>query len=145
MANQHAVSVTGVSIPSTAEVVIATMTPFNENQPGAGGQAFQGGFANIGSQGVVLSADLNITPSAGATLTLRFRYASLTGSVVTGSPAGGTVNTMITTVANNYTAYVLDPTLVQQGVVYVLTAQIGSGTATVNYGVVTALDATSIE
>jgi hypothetical protein len=145
MANQHAVAGTTIALPNLTETAVLTMTPFNENQPGSGSQSLQGSFANIGSQGVVLAADLNITPSAGTLLTLRFRYGSATGAVIAGFPAGGTVSTLVTSIANNVTAYALDPTLIEPGVVYVLTAVVTTGTATVNYGVFTALDATSIE
>lgn len=148
MANLHAVGlqsgVLPLSIPSTAEIVLVTLTAFNENQPAGGAQGL-GAVGTIGSQGVLLRGYANLAPSAGMTVTLRLRYGSLTGAVIAGSPAGGTVSTVATTVASNVGTEILDPTLVQVGVVYVLTAQLSTGTASVNYALLTAQDATSIE
>lgn len=142
MSNQHAVSVTALSIPSTAEIVVMTMTPFSENNPvGAGGYALVG-VPGVGGQGVVLDANLNITPSGAPTVTMRFRYTSLTGSLVVNSIA--TVTTLAA-VASTVSAFALDTTLQEANAVYVVTAQISTGTATVNYGVFTAQDATTAE
>ena len=146
MANQHAVSVTAFSIPSTAEIVVLTMTPFSENNPvGAGGGPALIGIPGIGAQGVVLDANLNITPSAGATCTIKFRYTGLTGNVVVGFPAGGTVTTLTTSIANSVAAFALDTTIAEVNAVYVVTVALSSGTGTVNYGVLTAQAATTFE
>jgi len=146
MSNQHAVSTTGLAIPSTAEIVVCTLTPFTENNPvGAGGGPALAGIPGIGAQGVVLDFNMNITPSAGATCTIKFRYGSLTGAVIQGFPAGGTVTTLTTTIANGVAAWALDPTISEVNAVYVVTIAISSGTATVNYAVLAAQAATSFE
>lgn len=147
MANQHAVAVgisPAVTVSAAVETVVATMTPFNENQPGGGAQGFQA-VGTVGSQGVVLDANFNLTlGTAGTAVVARIRNGSVTGALVGVAltvPALGSGTTL------NVTAYALDPTLVQVGVVYVFTLQVtgGTGTHTVNYGVATAQDATSIE
>ena len=148
MANQHAVHAAAVSIPSTAEIVILTMTPLSENQGGSGAQGPIGSGVTPapGPQGVVLDANLNVTPSSGTTITLRFRYSSLTGTQIpTPFPAGGLVQTLTTSIANVANAFAIDPTFVETNTIYVLTAQLSAGTATVNYAWMTAQDATSFE
>lgn len=145
MPNQHAVSLgaTPLAIPSTAEIVVLTMTPFSENQSAGTFQQSQvGANPNPGPQGVVLDANMNVTGTTG-TLTLRLRYGSLTGGLVVGSVA--TVSTIATGIAIYASAFALDTTLVQTNVVYVLTAQLGAGTGTVNAAVFSAQDATSFE
>jgi len=146
MPNQHAVSVTAVAIPSTAEIVIATMTPFSENQPpGAFSQALSAPSPNPGPQGVVLDANLNMNITAGGLVTMRIRYGSLTGAVITGMPAGGLIVTAPAATAFTASAFALDPTLVEINAVYVLTVTSAGGVGNVAYGVFTAQDATSFE
>jgi hypothetical protein len=147
MSNQHAVAlpITGLAIPSLTEIVVLSLTPFRENQvPGTPGdfQPIQG----PGAQGVVLDFNMNITTSIAQVVTIRFRYGSLTGGIVTGYPTAGTVVTT-STVAINLSAWALDPTLqFPAGVTYVATMSMGSaGTAQVNSAILTALDATSVE
>jgi hypothetical protein len=144
MANQHAVSVTALTIPSTAEIVVATMTPFTENQQ-ASAAGLGLGTPSAGGQGVVLDGNMNVAPSSAGTITVRVRYGSLTGALIAGLPAAGLITTLAITVAQSVPIFVLDPTLIQAGVVYVFTAQLAAGTATVNYGVFTAQDANSFE
>jgi len=149
MPNQHAVSIPlaslPFSIPSTAEIVILTMTPFSENQPpGAFSQALAAPSPNPGPQGVVLDANLNVTATTG-TITLRFRYTGLTGGIVVGTPTTGYITTTTTAVAVTAPAFGIDPTLVELNAVYVLTAQLSAGTGSVSYAMMTAQDATSFE
>ena len=148
MANQHAVAIPTASlpfsIPSTAEIVLLTLTPFSENQPpGAfGGPGLQGQNPSPGPQGVVLDGNVNVTATTG-TITLRLRYGSLTGNLVANSVAEVTSTT--TAVAVTAPIFALDTTLVEVNAVYVLTAQLSAGTGSVNYAMLTAQDATSFE
>jgi hypothetical protein len=125
MGNLHAVAASAVTLTNAAEGVIATLTAFNENEAGE--------FA----QGVVLQAGLNVTiGTGGVALVLRVRKVSLTGTLV------GLAQTITVTAGNVVQASIdeLDTTLIQPGIVYVLTGQVTSGSAnsTVNRVVLTA-------
>lgn len=130
--NLHAVAVSAVTLTNAVEGVIATLPAFSENQAGE--------FA----QGVVLQAGLNVLIGTGGTaLVLRIRKTSLTGALV------GVAQTITVTAASVVQVGIdeLDPTLVQPGVVYVLTGQVTSASAnsTVNRCVLAAEDASQFE
>lgn len=132
MGNLHAVAASAVTLVTTAETVVGTVGPFNENMVPQSGQ------------GVFLEGNINITPGTGTTaVVLRWRAASLTGALI------GVAQTCSVTagVASDIGCNELDPTLVQVGAVYVLTAQQTGATAngTCNRVVVTAESASSFE
>lgn len=132
VANLHANAASAVSITTTAETVLATLTAFNEN---TGGE-----FA----EGVLIQASVNLTLSAGTTaVVLRIRRASLTGTLV------GVAQTVTVTASTTVQLSIdeLDAINVQPGAVYVLTATCtgASSTSTANRAVITAEDATAFE
>lgn len=149
MSNLHATQATAVTIVTTAETVIGTLTPFTENQGLAQGGA--GDLRNLqvasspGAQGVVVSLMGNILVGTGATaVVLRLRANTLTGAIIP--------TTQTSTVTAGSTASIdgtwLDTTLsYPAGIQYVVTAQMtgASGNSTVNLAVVTAEDANSFE
>lgn len=140
MGNLHCVAVTGGAL-TTAESVVATMTAFNENTPAGSnlGLATQPG----GAQGVYLGGSINLTTAASATLiTLRIRQQSLTGALVGVAQA---VAVLASTTGIALDIGELDPTFVQTPAIYVITAQLNAGTATVNRAIFTAEEATSFE
>jgi len=150
MPNQHATTVTALSIPSTAEMFVFAFAPFSENQaPGAGGGPALGGIPGIGPLGVILDANLNVTVTAGGTVQLRWRYGSLTGPLLPstngGPPAAGTISTVAAATASNVSAFALDPTIQEVNAVYVLTLTSAGGVGSIAYGVGTAMDATTFE
>lgn len=132
MANQHSVAASAVTVVTTAETVLATIGPFNENQAA--------GFA----QGVAFDGNVNMTVGTGGTLaTLRIRNGGLTGALVGVAQAqtvaaGNQVNIPISE---------LDPTLVQVGVSYVVTVQLtaASANSTANRVIFSCQDATAYE
>lgn len=141
MGNLHCVAASAVAIPSTAEIVIATMTAFNENTPAGSnlGLATQPG----GAQGVYLGGSINLTTAASATaITLRVRQQSLTGTLV-GLAQVIAIAASTTGIALDIGE--LDPTFVQTPAIYVITAQLNAGSATVNRVLFTAEEATSFE
>lgn len=149
MSNLHATQATGVTIVTTAETVIGTLTPFTENQGLAG--AGTGDLRNLqvasgpGAQGVLVSAAINILIGTSATaLVLRLRANTLTGAIIP------TTQTLTVVAAQTITADAcwLDTVLsYPQGIQYVLTAQLtaASANSTVNLAVFTAEDANSFE
>jgi hypothetical protein len=154
MANQHAVAVgisPAVTISAAVETVVATLTPFSENQSAGafGGPGLGAPNPNPGPQGVVIDGNFNLLiGTAGTAVVARIRYGSLTGALIAGFPAGGlTVPALGSGTTLSVPVFALDPTLVETNAVYVVTFQVtgGTGTHTVNYGILTAMDATSFE
>jgi hypothetical protein len=140
MGNLHAVAASAVSVPSTAEIVVATMTAFNENTPAPSNPSL-GNLPNTGAQGVYLGGAINITAVGAATATIRLRQGSLTGALV----GVAQVNTLAAGIALGVDICELDPTFVQFPAIYVVTVQLSTSTATVNRVIFTAEDATSFE
>lgn len=143
MANLHAVVATAVSVTTTAETVVAVLTPFNENEPTGSSPDFDN-TPSLGAQGVYLYGQLNVTLASGASATvLRIRKGGLTGAVV--DTALTSTATTATTVDKGITA--LDPVYLQNNVQYYLTLSVtgAGGTSTVNHATLTAQDATSYE
>lgn len=146
MPNQHAVALTApLAIAGTAEQVVLSLTAFTENQSPSG-SASNAIVGTQGAQGVVLDANMNLVVTAGGLVTARLRYGSLTGAVVAGFlPSTGQVVTAGVNLATNVAAWCLDPTLLEVGVVYVLTIASAGGVGTINSAVLTAMDATAFE
>ena len=105
-----AVAVSTAALSTTAETVIATLPPSNWNDP----------------QGNLLSAIVIASATGAATLTLRIRQTSLTGTLVTGATSIYTFAGAATTVPAgslevvDTSSFALTPT---QQATYVLTAQ----------------------
>lgn len=132
MPSVHAVAASAVTLITTAETVIATNVAFNESQVAGTGE------------GVLLTCNINATPGASTTgITLRWRVGTLTGTLI------GVAQTCSVTaaVAGDLSAFELDPTLSQVGVVYVLTAQqiAATGNGMINRVVATAESANAFE
>lgn len=150
MSNQHAVTVTGLSIPNSSEIVVATMTPFSENQSAGafGGPGLQGPNPNPGPQGVVFDSNFNILLGTGVTaIVAKIKYGSAAGATIIGFPTAGLTVPVTASTLVNITAWGIDTTLVETNAIYVVTLTLTGATsaATVNYGVFTAQDATSFE
>jgi hypothetical protein len=132
MANLHAVAASAVTLVTTAETLLGTIGPFNENQ------------AADFSQGIAFDGNINVTPGTGATaVTVRVRRGGLAGTLIGVAQAQG----VTAAVAANVPIAELDPTLVQVGVSYAVTIQqtAASANGTVNRVVFCCQDATSYE
>jgi hypothetical protein len=132
VANLHANAASAVTLTTTAETVLATITAFNENTAGE--------FA----EGVLIQATVNLTLSAASTaVVLRIRKTGLTGTLV------GVAQTVTVTASTTVQLSIdeLDTGLVQPGVVYVFTAAVtaASGNSTANRAIITAEDASAFE
>lgn len=149
MSNLHATQATAVTVVTTAETVIATLTPFTENQGLA--NAGTGDLRNLqvasgpGAQGVLLSLIANCLIGTGATAAvLRLRVNTLTGTII----ATTQTLTVVAGQTVNLDAMWLDAVLsYPNGVQYVVTLQMtgASGNTTVNLAVLTGEDANSFE
>lgn len=132
MPNAHANAVSGGTLVTTAETVLATLTAFNENEAGE--------FA----EGVLIQGSTNLLIGTGGTaVVLRIRKASLTGALV------GLAQTVTVAAASvvGLSIQEVDPVLIQPGLVYVLTASVtgASGNSTNNRSVIVAEGITAFE
>lgn len=121
-----------ITLTGNNETAIAVTPSYNENQQSAT------------AQGVALWGMLNVTAGTGTTsLTLRVRQ----GNGTTGTIVQSAQTTGVNTTTDTYTIAVNDPTIVQQGVQYTLTAQQtgATGNGTVNGGAFFNHDADSFE
>lgn len=121
------------TLVTTAETVIATLTPFNVDNPAG--------------EGVLIQGDVNVSPGTAATqIVLRVRQGGLTGTLV----GVAMPNSVAATNTYNIGSTWLDASalaLLDTGLTYVLTAQQTSATAngTVNAAIIAAGSTTAVE
>lgn len=132
----HAVAVAGPqTVVTTAETIVATLTPVWENQTANSGGDLGGSAPSLGGQGIWLDGNICVsTVGAAATVaTVRVRVGSVTGTIV------GTLTQNVTAAqAANIPIAGLDPTLIESGTVYVVTIAFTSATGNSTIGQVTA-------